>query len=733
MRVLFVFPVFLFVFGVFAPALWIPFKSQSPGLPREFIQKNLLTKNSSVEEVKKQLAFITQKYSSREVQWWMLYKTARLFQKTNLPLFCKNMAFLSRIKDFPLKVHARLHHYSHCDEGLNLHLSDFPEWLKRRALLQWHKKSKKLKDQEAFKESAYHLYELSTDKNIKEQYLLKALESAGRSSDPREKLWRKKLYQLSARYIPRPVGKQRLKAAKDFKKARDFKQASFYYRKVLNDSLASFEEKNESFKGMRWIYRERGFHKSYLRATRQWKNFLKRNIASKPEARRSYHKTALLLARSQWTFHQSEKALSSLKEAQKILKNKHSMFSIYRLKALIFAEQGKTGLSLSYFQKALQEKPPDVESMEKTKWNFSWALKKAGRVQDSIKLLEELRNQSQNPYLFSRVLFWLARTWQSQGKDSQAHKTYQQLIDTDPLSYYGILAHYSQNLPVRVSTENRDFLNEATSHKEYQTAYWLIAVGEKEAALDFLKFQSQKLRKKGQPLSMPFLYYMSRSQSFLPLFQMVGKLPPEERTFYFSSYTPLLFPALYTKEVKQASRLFNLEEELIYSVIRQESAYNPRARSPADAFGLMQLRPFVAKKVALKHGISYKRVKDLYTPKTNILLGTAFLKDLFKKYQFQFILALAAYNAGEVAVKNWTEGKHITDPLSFIEEIPYQETKTYIRLLIRNFVLYKLLNHPGRALFFPEHLLHIQQAPPVLKTHKSGAGKKRKPAASPVK
>ena len=91
---------------------------------------------------------------------------------------------------------------------------------------------------------------------------------------------------------------------------------------------------------------------------------------------------------------------------------------------------------------------------------------------------------------------------------------------------------------------------------------------------------------------------MAKAGSYFPIFKMAGDLPLKERSLFFQSYADLIFPVIYKKEVELASRLFQIEKEIIYALIRQESAWNPRAKSSADAFGLMQIRPFVARRVA---------------------------------------------------------------------------------------------------------------------------------------
>jgi soluble lytic murein transglycosylase len=107
--------------------------------------------------------------------------------------------------------------------------------------------------------------------------------------------------------------------------------------------------------------------------------------------------------------------------------------------------------------------------------------------------------------------------------------------------------------------------------------------------------------------------------------------------------------------------------------------------------GLMQVIPSVAKEQQSKTGIRISHFEDLYKPEINLPIGAALLSDLSKKYRGQFLLIAAAYNANEKAIHSWLKTRLNDDPLEFIEDIPYDETRAYIKLVLRNFVFYTRL------------------------------------------
>ena len=193
----------------------------------------------------------------------------------------------------------------------------------------------------------------------------------------------------------------------------------------------------------------------------------------------------------------------------------------------------------------------------------------------------------------------------------------------------------------------------------------------------------------------------------MPFFQFVGKLSLQEKSQFMKKYAYTLFPIIYQKEVKKASQFFNTPSKIIYSIIRQESAFNPRALSPANAVGLMQILPSVAREVSRKKAISFRNFHDLYNPKINIFLGTAYYQELMKKDGGYLILNTASYNAGRKAVHRWLKTFSTTNPIEFIQNIPYKETQKYVRLIIRNLICYMLLEDSDNTLPFPKWVLEL--------------------------
>ena len=117
------------------------------------------------------------------------------------------------------------------------------------------------------------------------------------------------------------------------------------------------------------------------------------------------------------------------------------------------------------------------------------------------------------------------------------------------------------------------------------------------------------------------------------------------------------------------------------AIIRAESAFDPFARSTANARGLMQIIPSTARLTARQNGIRLGRIKNLYKPQLNIMIGTAYLSGLLEKFDGNFAMAAAAYNAGPHRARRWQK-KRCGDPRMWIDSIPITETRRYVRRAI---------------------------------------------------
>jgi soluble lytic murein transglycosylase len=159
--------------------------------------------------------------------------------------------------------------------------------------------------------------------------------------------------------------------------------------------------------------------------------------------------------------------------------------------------------------------------------------------------------------------------------------------------------------------------------------------------------------------------------------------PPDDIRYY-----SLRFPLHHDADIRAQSRVNGLDPAWVAGETRAESAFMPNARSGADARGLMQLLPGTGALTAKRLGMSWQGGESLFDPSTNIILGTAYLRQMVDHFGGFPYLAIAAYNAGPAPVERWQAQRSGLDPDFFIESMPYKETREYVARVLAFSVVY---------------------------------------------
>ena len=146
-----------------------------------------------------------------------------------------------------------------------------------------------------------------------------------------------------------------------------------------------------------------------------------------------------------------------------------------------------------------------------------------------------------------------------------------------------------------------------------------------------------------------------------------------------------------------------VEPAIVYAIARQESAFNPRTVSPANAMGLMQVTPAAGQFIARTYGVKYSRRRLLHDDVYNVQMGAAELGGNIQTYRGSYILAFAAYNAGRGRVKQWIERfgdprDPRVDPIDWVERIPFSETRNYVQRIMENLQAYRVRFGRGNRL-----------------------------------
>jgi soluble lytic murein transglycosylase len=167
----------------------------------------------------------------------------------------------------------------------------------------------------------------------------------------------------------------------------------------------------------------------------------------------------------------------------------------------------------------------------------------------------------------------------------------------------------------------------------------------------------------------------------------------------------LAYPLAFRDEIAKAARGAGVPPDLLQALMREESALDPHALSPVGALGLTQLMPATARGVAKKLQLKGFKTSQLLEPATNILIGGTYLGELYARFGHP-APTLASYNAGPGNVGGWMRARPALPMDEWVEEIPLDETRGYVKRCLRSYAAYQLLygDGVGRLLTVPQEL-----------------------------
>lgn len=316
-----------------------------------------------------------------------------------------------------------------------------------------------------------------------------------------------------------------------------------------------------------------------------------------------------------------------------------------------------------------------------------------------------------------RLKFWIAFIYEKLDNKSEAIRYYEDVVFNHPLSYYAIMGVKKvQNL--KPDSAAVTFYNSRSNQEvsklsfdtklldeDYQSSLVRLKAWAKIDSQRLMKLELRRLKNHSMPtfiVSLPTdkqtearsdLHLINAriildSQNYLSTFRYLYEVLDKKEVAFNRSLLEILYPRPYLNDLSAVLKKQNLDPIVVLSLIRQESVFNPMARSPVGARGLMQLMPTTARR--MRRSV---REKQLANPKINIELGTKYFTGLVKRYEGNLVYVLAAYNAGEGRVERWKGNLFDADAtiLKNIEAIPFLETRNYVKLIFRNIFFYKLL------------------------------------------
>lgn len=631
---------------------------------------------------------------------------------------CLAFERLSNEQDFNLAILAHLRLVTTCADSKTLSDAEYEQlqeekpWLAALALEVQKVKSEREQNSKKLSEIYFKMALRSAIPREKVQFYETSLKLIADSKDQDSTLMQQEIQsrieKLAPRFVQEPKLEDYHRVGIDWINQRKFADGRAWLQKVVDHPKSSAEEKYLALRSIRNSWKTEQKRSEHIEAARQLATWSKNKVS----AQRQYE-AYLILARALWTVGNRKEAEKYLNEVSKNLKGKIRMDEVYFVRGKMAEEIQDFESAIKHYTEAQPGLLPQSSYYDRILFAKAWSLRKLKRWPEALQELKQLKENTQSVFEVHKYQYWLARSYQNTEQQELANDLYQDLREKDPIGFYGLLSYREQNkeipaLDYEALSQSTLIRPNSVDTETHQLIRNLIFVGEKKLLENYLKSHVSDMHLKRDEDPETWLYYLkayAASGLYMPLFSEIGSLPVDMRNSLLAKYPELLFPRKYTSQVQKWSEKFEINPEMILSIMRQESAFNPMARSPADAMGLMQVLPSVAKRFSEKIGQEFEHFEDLYNIELNIASGSAVLSELKGKYNGQFVLMSAAYNANETAIRGWLNTRMQEDPIEFIEDIPYEETRGYIKLVLRNFVFYTRLNQPKKSVAFPHWAL----------------------------
>ena len=410
----------------------------------------------------------------------------------------------------------------------------------------------------------------------------------------------------------------------------------------------------------------------------------------------------------------SSGALAALSQIQAIDPHSSSFESALYSAGNLFFRLGEWQNAGRQYE-TLVESFPQGGHTQDAGWRLIWCYYLAGTHDRARQALRDRLTHYSRSSHTPAALYWLGRLEEEQGDISDAQALYSLLQNRFAHSFYAEQASLRErklpaDRPADVPSPNSTAWEVAqeipprdpspiSSCPSNVTAESLQPVLALQAlSLDGLAEQYLKASLAMRPAPPELRFFLSRLEAgqgnvSAAIFEAI-KIVPDYPSYEFSELPremwDLLFPQSYWKLVQRQARANRLDPYLVMGLIRQESAFNARATSSADAHGLMQVLPKTASRSKRPSRIRSTGAR-LYNPTYNIRFGCSYLRSLLKDFDGQPEMALAAYNAGDFRIRDWLKSNSFRDSSEFLEAIPIRATRVYVESVLRDAAIYRQL------------------------------------------
>ena len=369
---------------------------------------------------------------------------------------------------------------------------------------------------------------------------------------------------------------------------------------------------------------------------------------------------------------------------------------LYRI-GVVYAGQRDVKKAISYYDRVMTEYPNSSFAAD-SQWARGWLLYKEQELKKALLQFDTILQERKDSHYAPQALYWKARILEMMDDPEGMEKSLCRLCSEYPGSFYCLFATYHYQMecasPARAVVMamegelNADpYRTEPVEDEQAVRVKLLFHLGFKEEVVEEAKLLRQRMAKdKKRAVSLASL--LSSVEEYNTALGVIASNFSREALYREQGVDPrvwrLMYPTGYSEMINRYADENDTDPLLLYALIREESWFNRSVVSSAGAVGLMQLMPQTASAV---NGSHVDR-ESLFDPHINIALGTRFFAGLLRQYDGNMIMALASYNAGPVVVTRWLQEREGFDLDEFIEDIPYKETRNYVKKVFTSYMEY---------------------------------------------
>ncbi len=370
-------------------------------------------------------------------------------------------------------------------------------------------------------------------------------------------------------------------------------------------------------------------------------------------------------------------------------------------------EELKNGKAASETRQILLNQYSNSDAAAQLRWTLAKQRANAKDLKSAWEYAQALTKENPNSELAPEAAFWVGKWAKSLGRQAESKKAFEYLLANYPDSYFAWRAAVFLGWDVGDFTTVRQKLPEVV-HPTFRptlpagsdTLKELYNLGQDQDA--WTLWQSEYTNPTDPSVAQQFTDGLMRLgvgdnlDGIFMIYSLKNREKAEDQSQYqtlkaSAAFWQSLYPFPYLDIIVKWANKRQLNPLLVTGLIRQESRFMPKIKSGVGAIGLMQVMPETGAEMAKTVGLKQYKLDN---PEDNIQLGTAYLDYTHREYNNNSLLAVASYNAGPGNVSEWLAKYGLSDPDAFVEQIPFNETKDYVKKVFENYWNYLRLYNP---------------------------------------